>query len=121
MSAHLTAYRVMATIVGVLLVVLCLIGLPLNEAHLIDPAWFPVGSSAQELGDDISKYLGVRTDPPGSTNSPGHIQLFIAVVTEELYPDLVDEGEHRIVAYMAAVVEVGDADGDLRGECKMFR
>jgi len=58
-TAHLMAYRVMATIVGVLLIVLCLVGLPLNEAHLIDPSWFPVGSDAQQLGDDISKYLGV--------------------------------------------------------------
>jgi integral membrane protein len=55
----LTAYRVMATIVGVLLIVLCLVGLPLNEAHLLNPAWFPVGTDAQQLGNDISKYLGV--------------------------------------------------------------
>jgi len=55
----LLAYRVLATVVGVLLVVLCLIGLPLNEAHRIDPAWFPVGTSAQQLGSDISRYLGV--------------------------------------------------------------
>lgn len=59
MKSLLTAYRVMATIVGVLLVVLVLIGLPLNEAHLLDPAWFPLGSDAQQLGNDISKYLGV--------------------------------------------------------------
>ncbi|HSV40860.1 MAG TPA: DUF3817 domain-containing protein [Nocardioidaceae bacterium] len=55
----LAAYRVMATIVGVLLIVLCLIGLPLNEAHLINEAWFSEGTNAQQLGNDISKYLGV--------------------------------------------------------------
>lgn len=55
----LTAYRVMATVVGVLLIVLVLVGLPLNEAHLVNPAWFPVGTDAQQLGNDISKYLGV--------------------------------------------------------------
>lgn len=55
----LAAYRVMATVVGVLLIVLCLVGLPLNEAHLINPAWFPEGTDAQQLGDNISKYLGV--------------------------------------------------------------
>jgi len=49
----------MATIVGVLLIVLCLIGLPLNEAHLLNEAWIPEGTTAQQLGDDISKYLGV--------------------------------------------------------------
>jgi integral membrane protein len=55
----LTAYRVLATVVGVLLIVLCLVGLPLNEAHRLDAAWFPVGSNAQRLGNDISTYLGV--------------------------------------------------------------
>jgi integral membrane protein len=55
----LLAYRVMATVVGVLLIILCLVGLPLNEAHRLDPAWFPLGTSAQQVGDDISKYLGV--------------------------------------------------------------
>lgn len=59
MNSALTRYRIMATIVGVLLIVLCLVGLPLNEAHLINEAWFPVGSDAQQLGDGISKYLGV--------------------------------------------------------------
>jgi len=49
----------MATVVGVLLVVLCLVGLPLHWAHLVDPAWFPVGSTGERLGDAISKYLGV--------------------------------------------------------------
>jgi integral membrane protein len=55
----LTGYRVMATVVGVLLVVLCLVGLPLHWAHLVDPAWFPVGSDGERLGDAISEYLGV--------------------------------------------------------------
>ena len=55
----LQRYRVLANVVGVLLVVLCLVGLPLNEAHLLNPAWFPVGSDAQQVGDAISKYLGV--------------------------------------------------------------
>ncbi len=55
----LRAYRTMAGIVGVLLVVLCLVGLPLNEAHLVDPSWFPVGSEPQQVGDAISTYLGV--------------------------------------------------------------
>lgn len=59
MKPLLTAYRVMANIVGVLLIVLVLVGLPLNEAHLIDESWFPVGSDAQRAGDWISTYLGV--------------------------------------------------------------
>ena len=55
----LALYRVMATIVGVLLIVLCLVGLPLNEAHLLNEAWFPKGTTAQQVGDNISTYLGV--------------------------------------------------------------
>src|SRR5690349_13480759 len=59
LRAALARYRALANVVGVLLIVLCLVGLPLNEAHLVDPAWFPVGSNAQQVGDAISKYLGV--------------------------------------------------------------
>lgn len=59
LATALRRYQVLARIVGVLLVVLVLIGLPLNEAHLLNPAWFPLGSDAQNLGAGISKYLGV--------------------------------------------------------------
>jgi len=63
----LTAYRVMATIVGVLLVVLCLIGVPLanfdgSEMWGIFPStptvWLD-GSGPHELGEAITTYLGV--------------------------------------------------------------
>jgi integral membrane protein len=64
---NLTAYRVMATIVGVLLVVLCLIGVPLANfdgsgmwgIFGSTPSWVTPGSSAQELGEAITTYLGV--------------------------------------------------------------
>ncbi len=59
MNRLLLTYRVLATVVGVLLVVLCLVGLPLNEAHRLDPAWFPAGTTAQQVGSGISQYLGV--------------------------------------------------------------
>lgn len=49
----------MANIVGVLLIVLVLIGLPLNELHHLNAAWFPEGTSAQSAGSWISKNLGV--------------------------------------------------------------
>ena len=63
----LTAYRVMATVVGVLLVVLCLIGVPLanfdgSEMWGIFPSTptvWPDGSDAHELGEAITTYLGV--------------------------------------------------------------
>lgn len=67
MRNNLLAYRVMATIVGVLLVVLCLIGVPLANfdgsgmwgIFGSTPSWVTPGSSAQELGEAITTYLGV--------------------------------------------------------------
>ena len=67
MSRNLTAYRVMATIVGVLLVVLCLIGVPLANFDgspmwgVFDstPTWVTPGSDAQQVGELITTYLGV--------------------------------------------------------------
>lgn len=52
MRGQLTFYRVMATIVGVLLIVLCLVGVPLK--YLTED-----GSSVQHLGEWITTYLGV--------------------------------------------------------------
>lgn len=63
----LTAYRVMATVVGVLLVVLCLIGVPLanfdgSEMWGVFPStptvWLD-GTGPHELGEAITTYLGV--------------------------------------------------------------
>lgn len=67
MQRNLTAYRVMATIVGVLLVVLCLIGVPLANFDgtpmwgVFDstPLWVNPGSDAQNIGEAITTYLGV--------------------------------------------------------------
>ena len=52
MKSALTRYRVMATIVGVLLIVLILVGVPLKYLAAD-------GSGAQELGEWITTYLGV--------------------------------------------------------------
>lgn len=49
----------MAWIVGVLLIVLCLIGLPLHYGYLVFPEAMPKGGQAWQLGADISRYLGV--------------------------------------------------------------
>jgi integral membrane protein len=48
----LLRYRVMATIVGVLLIILILVGVPLKY-------FASDGSSAQELGEHITTYLGI--------------------------------------------------------------
>ena len=52
MRTALTPYRIMAVIVGVLLIILCLIGLPL---HYLSPD----GSRGEAIGDTISATLGV--------------------------------------------------------------
>ena len=63
----LNAYRFMATVVGVLLVVLCLVGVPLanfdgTEMWGIFPStptiWLD-GSDAHKVGEAITTYLGV--------------------------------------------------------------
>ena len=59
MKAALIRYRVMANIVGVLLIVLCLVGLPLHYGHLVFPDALPEGGSAERTGAWISQYLGV--------------------------------------------------------------
>ena len=52
MNGTLTRYRIMATIVGVLLIVLILVGMPLK--YLLED-----GSGAQEAGEWITTNLGV--------------------------------------------------------------
>ena len=52
LSGTLTRYRVMATVVGVLLVVLILVGVPLKYLTA-------EGSDPQQLGEWITTYLGV--------------------------------------------------------------
>lgn len=66
-SAALLRYRVMAWIVGVLLVVLILIGVPLANFdgtsmwHIIPstPRIWVEGSTPQQIGEAITSYLGV--------------------------------------------------------------
>ena len=59
MRAALTPYRILATVVGVLLIVLVLVGLPLHYGHLVVPELLPEGGRAEQLGANISRYLGV--------------------------------------------------------------
>jgi integral membrane protein len=54
----LAVYRVFATVVGVFLIILVLIGLPLNELHRLSPGLFPLGSTPQHIGELISAVLG---------------------------------------------------------------
>lgn len=67
MNAALTRYRVMATVVGVLLIVLILVGVPLANFDGTGmwgvfpgtPDVWPVGSTAHDVGEAITTYLGV--------------------------------------------------------------
>lgn len=68
MKKALIRYRVMAYAVGVLLIVLCLIGVPLSNFdgspmwigdRIPTPNWFDEGSRADEVGDFITSFLGV--------------------------------------------------------------
>ncbi|MGH3444360.1 MAG: DUF3817 domain-containing protein [Nocardioidaceae bacterium] len=58
MRATFNVYRVLATIVGISIIILVFVALPLNELHRLNPAWLPLGSTAQQFGDAINKYLG---------------------------------------------------------------
>lgn len=67
MKAALSRYRAMATVVGILLVVLILVGVPLAnfdggpmwEVFPATPSLVTEGSTAQRLGEAITTYLGV--------------------------------------------------------------
>lgn len=67
MKKNLLAYRVMANIVGLLLIVLILVGVPLANfdgtgmwgIFPSTPTWWLEGSSAQETGEFITEYLGI--------------------------------------------------------------
>ena len=58
MKALLTAYKVLATVVGISIVTLVVIGIPLKYVHSLWPSVLPVGSHLQKLGVDINLYLG---------------------------------------------------------------
>ena len=72
MSRNLTAYRVMAAIVGVLLVVLCLVGVPLANFDgtpmwgVFDstPTWFATGS------DEVTGWLQAPEGSLGTDDDP---------------------------------------------------
>ncbi len=51
-------YRVLATVVGISIILLILVGLPLTSLHNLSAGLFPVGSVGYRIGDAISLYLG---------------------------------------------------------------
>ena len=59
MTRLLQAYRLLANVVGVLLIVLVFIVLPLDQLHSVNAAWIPEGTTAQTLGSHLAMYLGI--------------------------------------------------------------
>jgi integral membrane protein len=51
-------YKVLATIVGLSIITLVVVGVPLKYVHVIWPSVLPEGTTLQRLGADIDLYLG---------------------------------------------------------------
>ncbi len=58
MKPLLKAYTVFATVVGISIITLIVIGVPLEFMHNIWPGALPVGSHGWQIGHDINLYLG---------------------------------------------------------------
>jgi integral membrane protein len=54
----LNAYRVLATVVGLSIITLIVVGVPLKYVHELWPSVLPEGSNGWQLGSDINLYLG---------------------------------------------------------------
>jgi integral membrane protein len=54
----LNAYRVLATVVGLSIITLVVVGVPLKYVHEIWPSVLPEGSNGWQVGSDINLYLG---------------------------------------------------------------
>ncbi|HET6151660.1 MAG TPA: DUF3817 domain-containing protein [Marmoricola sp.] len=58
MKPLLTAYTVLASVVGTSIITLLFIGVPLKYVHEIWPSVLPVGTHGWKIGSDINLYLG---------------------------------------------------------------
>lgn len=58
MKPLLNAYRVLATVVGLSIITLVVVGVPLKYVHTIWPSVLPEGSRGWQIGSDINLYLG---------------------------------------------------------------
>ena len=58
MKPLLNAYRVLATVVGLSIITLVVVGVPLKYVHEIWPSVLPEGSNGWQVGSDINLYLG---------------------------------------------------------------
>src|SRR5690348_16585433 len=51
-------YKVLATVVGLSIITLVLVGVPLKYVHDLFPSVLPEGTTGQRIGADINLYLG---------------------------------------------------------------
>ena len=58
MRSVFLGYKVLATVVGLSIITLVLIGVPLKYVHDVWPSVLPEGTTGQRLGADINLYLG---------------------------------------------------------------
>ena len=58
MKPLLNAYRVLATVVGLSIITLVVVGVPLKYVHELWPSVLPEGSNGWQVGSDINLYLG---------------------------------------------------------------
>ena len=58
MKPLLNTYRVLATVVGLSIITLVLVGVPLKYVHELWPSVLPVGSTGWRIGSNINLYLG---------------------------------------------------------------
>jgi integral membrane protein len=54
----LNAYRVLATVVGLSIITLVVVGVPLKYVHTVWPSVLPEGSNGWQFGSDVNLYLG---------------------------------------------------------------
>jgi integral membrane protein len=54
----LSWYRVLATVVGISIIVLIFVAVPLDHLHNVSPGMFPEGSTGQQIGQTIGAVLG---------------------------------------------------------------
>lgn len=54
----LNTYRVLATVVGLSIITLVLVGVPLKYVHTLWPSVLPEGSNGWQFGSDVNLYLG---------------------------------------------------------------
>lgn len=98
MKANLTAYKIIATIVGCLLIVLVLIGLPLKYLT-------PDGSTAQDIGGFLTMDVGI---------AHGYLYMVYLVVTFLLSRKAKWDIQYTLVTLICGTIPIASFWAELR-------